>query len=120
VPLELDRVLSCGRTQAGGQTLHYPLFDGARTATPICIETFPHAIVCAMGDRVVSSKPKLAVRRAALQDRGYDVRDLRGMDFIDAALCAVTAEEFRRGRYECYGDSAEGYIVVPKAVALPI
>jgi predicted nuclease with RNAse H fold len=93
---------------------HYTLFDGTRIAGPSCIETFPHAIVCAMAERVVSSKPKMAVRRAALQSRGYDTGDLPGIDFIDAALCAVTAEEFRKGRYQCYGDSEEGYIVVPK------
>jgi predicted nuclease with RNAse H fold len=93
---------------------HYTLFDGTRIVGPICIETFPHAIVCAMAERVVSSKRKAEVRRAALQRRGYDTRNLPNIDFIDAALCAVTAEEFRKGCYQCYGDCDEGYIVVPK------
>jgi predicted RNase H-like nuclease len=93
---------------------HYTLFDGTGIVGPICIETFPHAIVCAMAERVVSSKRKAEVRRAALQSRGYDTCNLPNIDFIDAALCAVTAEEFRKGCYQCYGDCAEGYIVVPK------
>jgi predicted nuclease with RNAse H fold len=93
---------------------HYTLFDGKRIADPICFETFPHAIVCAMAERVVSSERKAEVRRAVLQSRSYDTRNLPNIDFIDAALCAVTAEEFRKGCYQCYGDCDEGYIVVPK------
>jgi predicted nuclease with RNAse H fold len=93
---------------------HYTLFDGTPILEPICIETFPHAIVCAMAERVVSSKHKAEVRRAALWRRGYDTRNLPNIDFIDAALCAITAEEFRKGRYQCYGDCDEGYIVVPE------
>ena len=93
---------------------HYTLFDGKRIVDPICFETFPHAIVCAIADRVVPSKHKAKVRRAALQSSGYDTHNLPNIDFIDAALCAVTAEEFRKGRYQCYGDRDEGYIVVPK------
>jgi predicted nuclease with RNAse H fold len=93
---------------------HYELFDGTRIISGICIETFPHAIVCAMAARVVSSKRKAGIRRAALRSRGYDTQNLPNIDFIDAALCAVTAEAFRKGCYQCYGDCDEGYIVVPK------
>ena len=93
---------------------HYPLFNGQRTEGRTCIETFPHAVVCAMAGHVVSARPKATVRRQALRDRGYDVSGLPNIDFIDAALCAVAADEFRKGSYQLYGDQAEGFIVVPR------
>jgi hypothetical protein len=36
------------------------------------------------------------------------------MDYLDAALCAVTAEKFRQGCTLAFGAKEEGYIVVPK------
>jgi predicted nuclease with RNAse H fold len=92
---------------------HYLLFDKQRTEGQMCIETFPHAIVCAMEGRVVSARPKATVRRQALRKKGYDVGALPNIDFVDAALCAVAADEFRKGTYQLYGDQAEGYIVLP-------
>jgi len=93
--------------------VQYPLFDGQRTEEQICIETFPHAVVCAMAGRVVSAKSKAKVRREALKNRGQDVSSLPNIDFVDAALCAVAADEFRKGNYQRYGDLSEGFIVVP-------
>jgi predicted RNase H-like nuclease len=37
---------------------HYRLFDGGVREGPICFETFPHAVVCALLGRVVPAKPK--------------------------------------------------------------
>jgi predicted nuclease with RNAse H fold len=91
----------------------YPLFDGQWTKERICIETFPHAIICAMAGQVVSARPKSRIRREALRNSGYDDSGLPNIDFVDAALCAVAANEFRKGSYKPYGDSAEGFIVVP-------
>lgn len=96
------------------ESRQYPRFDGNRTAGQICIETFPHAIVCALAGRVVSAKPKATVRRFALQGRGYDISGLPNVDFVDAALCAVTANAFHNGGYQLYGDRDEGFIVVPR------
>ena len=96
-----------------GLVAHYPLFDGQWTEGQMCIETFPHAVMCAMAGRVVSSKPKATVRREALQKRGIDVRTLSNVNFVDAALCAVAAYEFRNGNYQLYGNSGEGFIVAP-------
>lgn len=79
----------------------------------MCIETFPHTIVCALAGQVVSARPKAKVRRAALRNRGYDGSNLPNIYFVDAALCAVAAFEFHKNNYKPYGNRAEGYIVVP-------
>jgi len=92
---------------------NYALFDGKPRSGLVCFETFPHGIVCAMAGRVIQAKPKATVRRVALKNRGYDVRRLPNIDFVDAALCAVAADEFLNGRYQLYGDRVEGFIVVP-------
>jgi predicted nuclease with RNAse H fold len=93
---------------------HYRLFDGALGKWPACFETFPHAIVCAMAGKVVPAKPKKIGRLRVLSERNYDVRLLSSIDFIDAALCAVAAEEFRKGRIGQFGTRDEGIIVVPE------
>ncbi|MDI6789494.1 MAG: DUF429 domain-containing protein [Thermodesulfobacteriota bacterium] len=95
---------------------HYPLFDGRKRKGTVCFETFPHAIVCAMKGRLVSWKSKVKVRREALETIGYDISNLSNIDFVDAALCAVVADAFSKGSYKVYGDSAEGFIVVPDPV----
>ena len=92
---------------------NYQLFDGRRRKDTVCFETFPHAIVCAMAGQVVSAKPKAKVRRKALQNRGHDVSNLSNIDFVDAALCAVVADELRKDNYRCFGNPEEGFIVVP-------
>ncbi len=96
----------------------YPLFDGQWTEGHVCIETFPHAIVCALAGRVVSARPKTTKRREALLKRGYNDSGLPNIDFVDAALCAVAAYEFRKGSCKPYGDKAEGFIVVPQRIGL--
>ena len=91
----------------------YQLFDGRKRKGPVCFETFPHAVVCAMEGRLVSAKSKVKVRRKALQNRGYVISNLSNIDFVDAALCAVAADEFGKGNYQCFGNPKEGFIVVP-------
>ena len=92
---------------------HYVLFDGSRRAGPACFETFPHAVVCALAGRVVAARPKRETRRNALRQRGYDVGSLTNVDFVDAGLCAITADAFVRGRVKLFGNKVEGFIVVP-------
>jgi len=91
----------------------YPLFDGKRSGQRICLETFPHAIVCALIGKTISAKPKSSSRRKVLTDLGYEVQSLSNIDFIDAALCAVAAREHAQGRTRTFGNSSEGFIVVP-------
>jgi len=90
----------------------YRRFDGERTNGLMCIETFPHAVVCAIAGPV-SAKHKLEVRRKALQNRGYDISTLLNIDFVDAALCALAADEFNKGNYQKFGNTEEGFIIVP-------
>jgi predicted nuclease with RNAse H fold len=89
---------------------HYPLFDGRPRQGPLCFETFPHAIVCALAGKVIPAKPKRIRRIEALREQKYDVTLLSNIDFIDAALCAVTAEKFRIGRIMRFGTRDEGII----------
>lgn len=39
----------------------YPLFVGERSDGHTCIETFPHAVVCAMAGQVIAARPKASV-----------------------------------------------------------
>ena len=94
-------------------TGHFKLFDGQRRKGRMCFETFPQAIVCFLAGKVVPAKPKASRRRNILSERGYDVRELSNIDFIDAALCAVAAQKFRHGRIVQFGRQDEGFIVVP-------
>ncbi len=92
---------------------HYGLCDGTRQRGKIVLETFPHAVVCALAGRVIPARPKATTRRRILRELGYDDGPLANIDFVDAALCAVTAERFLLGRTTSFGDQAEGFIVVP-------
>ena len=92
---------------------HYRLFDGTRPRGKIVLETFPHAVVCALSGRVIPACPKATTRRRILRELGYDDGPLANIDFVDAALCAVTAERFLLGRTSSFGHAEEGFIVVP-------
>ena len=35
------------------------------------------------------------------------------IDFVDAALCAVAAHEFRNSNHQRYGNSHEGFMAAP-------
>ena len=98
---------------------HYSLYTGQWGEGRMCIETFPHAIVCALEGRVVPAHPKNATRRAVLRSRGLDVSGLANIDFVDAALCAVAADAFRKNTFKAYGDAAEGFIIVPVPEVAP-
>ncbi len=91
----------------------YRLYDGESRSGMIVLETFPHAVVCSLIGRVVPAHPKSATRRKALRDEGHAEQTLRNIDFVDAALCAVTAERFQDGRTRQFGDAVEGFIVCP-------
>lgn len=96
---------------------HYPLFDGHGREGPLCFETFPHAVVCALAGDVVPAKPKMSTRRAVLGNYGYELSALRNLDLVDAGLCALAADCFASGRVTLFGDGSEGFIVVPAVAA---
>jgi predicted nuclease with RNAse H fold len=92
----------------------YNLFDGAnKVASPVCFETFPHAVACALAGEIVSAKRKGIDRPKLLKRAGIDTISLNNIDFVDAALCAHTAYSLLDGNFKAYGDAAEGLIVVP-------
>lgn len=96
----------------------YRLYVGAKHRRGIVLETFPHAVVCALKGQVVSARPKARTRREVLRKHGYDDQALSNIDFVDAALCALTAESYRLGRFGRFGNKSEGFIVVPSAAVV--
>jgi predicted nuclease with RNAse H fold len=103
-----------------GETLYellstsHDLFDGSGHSGNIVLETFPHAVACALAGSVIPANPKGFVRRRSLREQGFDVGSLANIDFVDAALCALTALQFHLGRTTAFGDSREGFIAVPQ------
>ena len=93
----------------------YPLFDRTWRAKGICIESYPHAVECALGCDTIVAKRKVARRRELLDQLGIENKLLPNIDYVDAALCAITALRFSVRKYRAYGDRNEGFIVVPSA-----
>jgi predicted nuclease with RNAse H fold len=98
----------------------YPLAQSADALASqrCCVETFPHAITCQL-HRKLGLEPAQASRkreqRGALLERlGVDCRPLSSIDWIDAALCAVAAQQLRDGA-DCwvYGDAESGLLLLP-------
>jgi predicted RNase H-like nuclease len=98
--------------------LGLPLFDGLESAQPCVIETFPHGIATAYQQSLGEPKAignKAAQRLNALSNiAAYNTRQLTNIDFIDAALCAVAADYCLANRISVYGDSEDGFIVIPR------
>lgn len=94
------------------------LFDGSEIGNKLlCCETYPHAVACALAGRLQPARHKSTLRRTLLEAAGVDTHVLTGMDYIDAALCALTARALLLGRFHAYGDPVEGYILVPDGEA---
>lgn len=83
-----------------------------------CFETFPHAITVqlhrALGLEAAKASRKRPERRALLERLGVDCGALTSIDWLDAALCALAAQQLRSG-VECrvYGEAASGLVLVP-------
>lgn len=84
------------------------------SAQPCCFETFPHAVTWHLTGGKADAKRKRSQRRALLTEAGIDLAALTNIDFVDAALCALTAHHLASGgRCIRYGDASTGHIVVP-------
>lgn len=95
-------------------TAHYKLFDGLNASTDLlCFETFPQAVACSLAGEVISAKRKSFVRRKLLSASGTDTTSLNNIDFVDAALCALSAHSILVGNFKTYGDAKEGFVIVP-------
>jgi predicted nuclease with RNAse H fold len=93
----------------------YDLFrpEALNSGRPLCVETFPHAVGCALAGTVVSAKQKLVKRRSLLE--GFGLRErLSNIDWVDAAVCAVAAQSVSERWISWVGAPADGYIVVPR------
>jgi predicted RNase H-like nuclease len=78
------------------------------------IEVFPHATAvvlagCLPPANVTKRNWRMSVLRAA----NVDVKPLRSIDLIDAALASLTGIYALRGRFSAPGDPREGMIVIP-------
>lgn len=96
------------------QTTH-ALFRGGLGADnrPMCFETFPHAVTWALAGEPVLASNKRTQRPELLRQAGVATENLKGIDRIDAALCALAADYLALGATVTYGDPSEGLIVVP-------
>jgi predicted nuclease with RNAse H fold len=105
-----------GEAIYGALAATYPIIatlDEARSR-PCCFETFPHAIACSLASAILSAADKRDDRRRLLRLAGVDVRPLTSIDWIDAALCALTAQRLSEGApCTAFGEAASGWIVVP-------
>lgn len=101
------------------------LFQALDDDFPICrqlpaagrtcsFETFPHAITWHLRGGNADASQKRAQRRVLLAQAGIDLTELSTIDFVDAALCALTAYRAAIGR-ECisFGEPNTGLIIVP-------
>jgi predicted RNase H-like nuclease len=65
---------------------------------------------------IVTAKSKAVVRRLALENQNYKTDLLSNVDFLDAALCAVSAHHFRANNFQAFGNTEEGFIVIPNGI----
>ena len=91
----------------------YRLHDGGEPSGPLLCETFPQAVACMLAGRKVPARHKSPVRRRVLRDAGYDPDGLGNIDLVDAALCAIAAKALLSGRFQAFGNAAEGFIITP-------
>jgi predicted nuclease with RNAse H fold len=94
----------------------HPLYSGRHTHSlgRMCLETFPHAVACALARRIVSATHKCQTRRELLRQFGIATELLTNIDTVDAALCAVAAQHWANRKTREYGEPRTGFIVVPR------
>ncbi|MCP9826842.1 DUF429 domain-containing protein [Synechococcus sp. EJ6-Ellesmere] len=92
----------------------HPLICRLPIAGPGCLETFPHAITWHMRGGKAKAPQKRTQRRELLQQAGIALAPLTNIDWIDSALCALTAHHAATGG-ECliHGEPESGLIIVP-------
>lgn len=100
-------------------SLHYPLHLGKLPSGPFCLETYPHAAVCALNGTIHSAKNKRQDRLRILRLAGIQTTKLTSQDDIDAALCAFVALAVLNQGARTFGDRQEGLIFVPTAPLYP-
>jgi predicted nuclease with RNAse H fold len=110
-------MLNGAKLFAALEVTHRLLDDDYVPGRPVCFETFPQAVACALAGERVSAKQKRTVRRALLAKAGIATQALTNIDLVDAALCALAAQRLVEGRFRRFGEARTGYIVTPAVEA---
>ena len=98
--------------------ISHPLLAALPPSAPACLETFPHAITWQLRGGQASAAHKRSQRTELLLQAGIDPAPLTSIDFIDAALCALAAQQLASGLpCRAYGEAGSGLIVVPQGPA---
>lgn len=78
------------------------------------IEVFPNATVRLLsGQRPPVGVSKSAWRRQVLSGQGVAENELPNLDYVDAALCALTGLYALDGDYQAFGKPSEGLLIAP-------
>jgi len=79
-----------------------------------CFETYPHAITWHLNGGNANAKQKRTQRRKLVKEHKISTDLLTNIDWVDAALCALTAQMATRGQpLATFGEAQAGLIVVP-------
>jgi predicted nuclease with RNAse H fold len=101
--------------EGGAPEQAYPLVSALPHSGRGCFETFPHAITWHLRGGQAQAAQKRIQRRELLAQAGLDLTPLTSIDRIDAALCALTAQQVASGGVcVSYGEPETGLIVVPR------
>lgn len=92
----------------------HDLYIGNVGKGKLVFETYPQAVACKLAGEIISAKQKSQNRRPLLEKANINTKELTNQDWIDAALCALTAQFLLRGEKHLYGDATTGFIVVPR------
>ncbi len=103
------------RVYAAVRSTH-PLYAGQGSIWAKSMEVFPNATTRMLtGRRPPLGESKSAWRRQLLDAQGVDQTRLSNLDFVDAALCALTGLYALDGDYQPFGDAEEGILITPRA-----
>jgi predicted nuclease with RNAse H fold len=92
-----------------------PLYRGEASFEGRTMEVFPNATAFALsGERQPKTISKVNWRRAVLDAQGVDQSRLVNVDFVDAALCALTGLLALEGNFQGFGEPGEGILVAPR------
>jgi len=93
----------------------HPHFAGGKTVRGHVIEVFPNATTIALtGQPKPKDVSKSQWRRQLLVEQGIDQTHLTNIDFVDAALCALTGLLALDQGFQAFGDQAGGFLIAPE------
>ena len=91
-----------------------PLFTGGRSVNGRSFEVFPTATVQILKKEArPKSVSKTAWRRGLLDELGIEQASLSNLDYVDAALCALTGLFALEGNFPTFGQAGEGMLIAP-------